>query len=251
MCGSNLVIIGHACRYRQETSCMPDNNSVAIERTGEQESSQGEKEILTDTERQAGDQTNKVTIRGRLQRTNKHGCMYCIDNDMVLEMKAETMQMALTRCSYHDDQPPELGGKSRERSAGGRGGTGEERVSWFHSFPSLPRVVPALCDDVSETPLPEKWTVNELFIKSTLLCSLTTINELPHCNGLSLVSWTQVAWPVPCPPWTYEWPHVDPGKASCVCLPHYYSSFYLVGKTKTSVASVMENVPLKLSKQQH
>lgn len=44
---------------------------------------------------------------------------------MVLEMKAETMQIALTLSSYHDDQPPELGGKSLERSAGGRGGTAE------------------------------------------------------------------------------------------------------------------------------
>lgn len=75
-----------------------------------------------------------------------------MDNDMVLEMKAETMQIALTLCSYHDDQPPELGGKSQERSAGGRGGTGELYVSWFSSFPSLPRilaqhaqVVPVLC----------------------------------------------------------------------------------------------------------
>lgn len=41
---------------------------------------------------------------------------------MVLEMKAETMQIALTLSSYHDDQPPELGGKSQKRSAGGKGG---------------------------------------------------------------------------------------------------------------------------------
>lgn len=34
---------------------------------------------------------------------------------MVLEMKAVTMQIALTLSSYHDNQPPELGGKSQER----------------------------------------------------------------------------------------------------------------------------------------
>lgn len=48
-----------------------------------------------------------------------------MDNDMVLEMKAETMQIALPLSSYHGDQPPELGGKSQERSAGGGGGTRE------------------------------------------------------------------------------------------------------------------------------
>lgn len=62
---------------------------------------------------------------GRLEHSNKHEYLYCMDNDMVLEMKAETMQIALTLCSYHDDQPPEVGGKSQERSAGGRGGTRE------------------------------------------------------------------------------------------------------------------------------
>lgn len=75
---------------------------------------------------------------GRLVHSNKHEYLYCMDNDMVLEMKAETMQIALTLCSYHDDQPPELGGKSQERSAGGRGGTRELYVSWFYSFPSVP-----------------------------------------------------------------------------------------------------------------
>lgn len=40
-----------------------------------------------------------------------------MDNDMGLEMKAETMQIALTLSSYHDDQPPELEGNSQERSS--------------------------------------------------------------------------------------------------------------------------------------
>lgn len=44
------------------------------------------------TERQAGVQTNRVTIR----QTNTREDPYCMDNDMVLEMKAETMQIALT-----------------------------------------------------------------------------------------------------------------------------------------------------------
>lgn len=44
------------------------------------------------TERQAGVRTNRVRIR----QTNAHEDPYCMDNDMVLEMKAETMQIALT-----------------------------------------------------------------------------------------------------------------------------------------------------------
>lgn len=55
---------------------------------------------------------------------------------MVLEMKAETMQIALTLSCYHDDQPPELGGKSQERSAGGRGGTREVCVLVLESAKS-------------------------------------------------------------------------------------------------------------------
>lgn len=79
---------------------------------------------------------------------------------MVLEMKAETMQIALTLSSYHDDQPPELGGKSQERSAGGRGGTAEVCVcvcvcpgftvcQVLYASPQITQVVPVLCNDGS------------------------------------------------------------------------------------------------------
>ena len=59
----------------------------------------------------------------RLEKAYKHHYLYYMDNDTVLEMKAETMQIALTFSCYHDDQLPELGGKSPERSAEGRGRT--------------------------------------------------------------------------------------------------------------------------------
>lgn len=63
---------------------------------------------------------------GGAGHTNKQEYLYCMDNDMVLEMKAETMQIALTFSCYHGDQPPELGGKSQEVCRT-EGGEGEER----------------------------------------------------------------------------------------------------------------------------
>ena len=76
-----------------------------------------------------------------------------MDNDVVLEMKAETMQIALTLGSYHDDQPPELGGKSQERS-GRRGEAGQKRCvcpgftvcQVLHVSPHCAQVVPVLCN---------------------------------------------------------------------------------------------------------
>lgn len=53
---------------------------------------------------------------GGLKHVNKQEYLHCMESDMALEMKAETIQIALTLSSYHDNQPPELGGKSHERS---------------------------------------------------------------------------------------------------------------------------------------
>ena len=49
-----------------------------------------------ETDRQTGGRTKTGGQSGRLERANKHEYLYCMDNDMVLEMKAETMQIALT-----------------------------------------------------------------------------------------------------------------------------------------------------------
>lgn len=92
-----------------------------------------------------------------------------MDNDMVLEIKAETMQIALTLSSYHDDQPPELGGKSQERSAGGGGGTREVFVcpgftvcQVLHVSPHYTQVVPVLCNGGSTRKLNLRETTETL-----------------------------------------------------------------------------------------
>lgn len=74
-----------------------------------------------------------------------------MDNGVVLGMKAGTMQVALALSCYHDNQPPELGGKSQERSAGGRSGTREVCVLVFQVLyvSRHTQVIPVLSSDVS------------------------------------------------------------------------------------------------------
>lgn len=69
-------------------------NEQWMSRTKNKERAGGEgRWPLTGADRQAG---QIEWQSGRQERTNKHEYLYCMDNDMVLEMKAETMQIALT-----------------------------------------------------------------------------------------------------------------------------------------------------------
>lgn len=169
----------------QCSSCAPNKeadaaNESVMEEWYRDRLNRKRREETSHRSRQAGGRTNRLTIT-QAEHTYKHEYLYCMDNDMVLEMKAETMQIALTLSCYHDDQPPELGGKSQERSARERE-VGQERcVSWFFSLPSL------LCISLPHKPsaVQSGTSVKEMVKELKSLKPLTEESQTIHAQSFN------------------------------------------------------------------
>lgn len=115
VCGTKFSHRTYSCNCLSEPVADETNESLTEEQCGDKRESDW-KETLTQTDGRTHLQRNQTE---RSTGANMSSCT-ALAKDTVLEMKVETTQITPTRCSCHDDQPPELGCRSQEKSAGGR-----------------------------------------------------------------------------------------------------------------------------------